>query len=114
MNTKSEIKPQIIERLGVNLYSYNYNIQEVEDYNIQEVEERYEFTRYLFDHFPTINEVINAIISSIYPDGEELAIQRKGIIDPQNNEFVSYYQNVERIKAIIKEEFNNGSDSLAE
>ena len=106
MNTKSEIKPQIIERLGVNLYSYNYNIQEVE--------ERYEFTRYLFDHFPTINEVINAIITSIYPDGEELAIQRKGIVDPQNNEFVSYYHNVERIKAIIKEEFNNGSDSLAE
>ena len=102
MNTKSEIKPQIIERLGVNLYSYNYNIQEVE--------ERYEFTRYLFDHFPTINEVINAIITSIYPDGEELAIQRKGIIDPQNNEFVSYYQNVERIKAIIKSELINYGD----
>ena len=106
MITLSKNKPQTIERLGVNLYSYNYNIIEVED--------GYEFTRYLFDHSPIINEVINAIITSIYPDGEELAIQRKGIIDPQNNEFVSYYQNVERIKAIIKEEFNNGSDSLAE
>ena len=102
MNTKSENKPQTIERLGVNLYSYNYNIQEVED--------GYEFTRYLFDHFPTINEVINAIITSIYPDGEELAIQRKGIIDPQNNEFVSYYHNVERIKAIIKSELINYGD----
>ena len=102
MNTKSEIKLQIIERLGVNLYSYNYNIQKVEG--------GYEFTRYLFDHFPTINEVINTIISSIYPDGEELAIQRKGIIDPQNNEFISYYQNVERIKATIKTELINYGD----
>lgn len=102
MITLSKNKPQTIERLGVNLYSYNYNIQEVEG--------GYEFTRYLSDHSPTINEVINAIITSIYPDGEELAIQRKGIIDPQNNEFVNYYQNVERIKAIIKSELINYGD----
>ena len=102
MITLSKNKPQTIERLGVNLYSYNHNIQEVEG--------GYEFTRYLFDHSPTINEVINAVITSIYPDGEELAIQRKGIIDPQNNEFVNYYQNVEQIKAIIKSELINYGD----
>lgn len=106
MNTESENKPQIIERLGVNLYSYNYGIQEIGG--------MYEFTRYLFDHRPTINEVINVIVASIYPDGEELAIQRKGIIDPQNNEFVEYYQNVEQIKSKIKGEYKNEDDSLVE
>lgn len=97
MKTISENKPKTIEQLGVNLYSYNYDIQEIDN--------RYQFERYLFDHSPTDSEVINAVVTSIYPDGEELAIQRKGIINPQNNEFINYYQNVERIKSIIKAEY---------
>ena len=97
MKTIAENRPKTIEKLGVNLYSYNYDIQEIDS--------KYQFERYLFDHFPTINEVINAVVISKYVNGEELAIQRKGIIDPQNNEFVAYYQNVEQIKAKIKTEY---------
>lgn len=104
MKTIAENRPKTIEQLGVNLYSYNYDIQEIDN--------KYQFERYLFDHSPTYSEVINAVVTSIYPDGEELAIQRKGIIDPQNNEFVNYFQNVEQIKAKIKYEYEN--NSLAE
>ena len=101
MKTIAENRPKIIEKLGANLYSYNYDIQEIDS--------KYQFERYLFDHSPTISEVINAVVTSIYPDGEELAIQRKGITNPQNNEFLNYYQNVEQIKAIIKTEYENNS-----
>lgn len=104
MKTISENRPKTIEKLGANLYSYNYAIQEIDG--------NYQFERYLFDHYPTISEVINAVVISIYSDGEELAIQRKGIIDPENNEFVNYYQNVEQIKSEIK--LNYESDSVAE
>lgn len=97
MKTHSSTNPVRIQQLGLNLYAYNHNIQQVED--------GYVYESLHFDHIPTSNEVINHLVSRAYPDGEELAIQRKGIIDPQNNEFVSYYQNVERIKAIIKTEY---------
>ena len=101
MKTIAENRPKIIEKLGTNLYSYNYDIQEIDS--------KYQFERYLFDHSPTISEVINAVVTSVYPDGEELAIQRKGITNPQNNEFLNYYQNVEQIKAIIKSEYEDNS-----
>lgn len=101
MKTIADNRPKTIEQLGTNLYSYNYDIQEIDS--------KYQFERYLFDHSPIVSEVINAIVTSIYPDGEELAIQRKGITDPLNSEFVSYYQNVEQIKAIIKAEYEDNS-----
>ena len=104
MKTIAENRPKTIEKLGVNLYSYNYDIQEIDN--------KYQFERYLFDHSPSANEVINAVVTSMYQNGEELAIQRKGIIDSQNNEFVNYYQSVEQIKAKIKSEYED--DSMAE
>ena len=104
MKTHSNAQPERIQRLGLNLYAYNHNIQEVED--------GYDYEAIHFDHIPSANEIINHLVSLAYPDGEELAIQRKGIIDPQNNEFVAYYQNVEQIKAKIKLEYE--SDSMAE
>ena len=101
MKTHSNALPERIQQLGLNLYAYNHNIQEVED--------GYVYEAIHFDHIPTANEIINILVLQTYPDGEELAIQRKGIIDPQNNEFVTYYQNVEQIKAKIKAEYEVGT-----
>ena len=99
MKTHSNARPERIQQLGLNLYAYNHNIQEVED--------GYDYEAIHFDHIPSANEIINHLVSQAYPNGEELAIQRKGIIDPQNNEFVNYYQNVEQIKAKIKLEYED-------
>lgn len=96
--THSNERPARIEKLGHSTFAYNYNVKEVV------VEDRIEFQyeTLVFDHVPTRNEVINRIICETYPDGEESAIQRKGIIDNHNQEFVEYNEFVEQVKAQVK------------
>ena len=92
----SNIKPQIIEQLGVSLYAYNYNIQEVESgYNYEQI---------ILDSYPVYDVVINTIIKNKYPNGAENAIQRKGILDSHNAEFREYNLFVEEIKKMVKED----------
>lgn len=99
--THSNEMPARIERLGFSTFAYNYNVKEVV------VEDRIEFQyeTLVFDHYPTRNEIINRIISEAYPNGEELAIQRKGIIDNQNIEFVAYNEFVESVKEQVKKDY---------
>lgn len=93
----SNIKPQIIEQLGVSLYAYNYNIQEVDNgYNYEQI---------ILDSYPVYDVVINTIIRNKYPNGEENAIQRKGILDSKNAEFQEYNSFVERVKQEVKDSF---------
>lgn len=97
--THSKDRPQTIEKLGHSTFAYNHAIQETED--------GYTFDAYLFDHMPTCNEVINIVIQKRYPDGEESAIQRKGIIDNQNAEFIAYNEFIEATKACVKAQFES-------
>lgn len=97
--TQSNETPQRIEQLGRSLYAYNYAVEQTD--------EGYKYQTLVFDHIPCRNEVINRIILEKYPDGEESAIQRKGIIDSRNEEFVAYNEFVEQVKLLITQEFEN-------
>lgn len=95
--THSKEIPKRIEQLGRSLYAYNYAVEQTDD--------GYMYNTLVFDHIPSRNEVINRIILEKYPDGEESAIQRKGILDPSNAEFVSYNNFVEQTKSEITQDF---------
>ena len=99
--THSNERPARIEKLGHSTFAYNYNVKEVV------VEDRIEFQyeTLVFDHVPTRNEVINLIICETYPDGDESAIQRKGIIDNHNQEFIAYNEFVESVKQQVSEDY---------
>ena len=93
---KSNDRPELIQRLGQSLYAYNYNIQEIDD--------GFECEQLLFDHIPIYEDVVNRIISEKYSNGAEMAIQRKGILDKANEEFVGYNNFVEDVKIKVKSE----------
>lgn len=97
--THSNETPQRIEQLGRSLYAYNYAVEQTD--------EGYKYQTLVFDHIPCRNEVINRIILEKYPDGEESAIQRKGILDASNAEFVSYNNFVEQTKELITQDFSD-------
>lgn len=97
MKAFSNNRPPLIQQLGANLYAYNHDIQEVE--------EGYEYQPLYFDHEPAREEVINELVLKSYPFGEENALQRKGILNPQDEEFLLYYDDVERIKYKVTQEY---------
>lgn len=105
--THSNERPARIEQLGLSTFAYNYDVQEVSVQTNENEPERieYQFKTLVFDHKPTRNEVINRIIAERYPDGEESAIQRKGILDRENPEFVAYNQFVEGVKIKVAQEY---------
>lgn len=105
--THSNERPARIEQLGMSTFAYNYDVQEVSVQTNENEPERieYQFKTLVFDHKPTKNEVINRIIVERYPDGEESAIQRKGILDRQNPEFVDYNEFVEGVKFKVAQEY---------
>lgn len=105
--THSNEMPARIERLGLSTFAYNHDVQEVSVQTSENEPERigYQFKTLVFDHKPTKNEVINRIIAERYPDGEESAIQRKGILDRQNPEFVDYNEFVEGVKIKVAQEY---------
>ena len=59
-----------------------------------------------FTNKPSYKELINFIISKEYPNGKESEMLRYGIMDPQDEEYLSYYDNVEDIVSTIKSLFN--------
>ena len=104
--THSNEIPATIEQLGMSTFAYNYDVKKVAIEN-QEGEGRteYQYKTIVFDHMPTRNEVINRIIAETYPDGEESAIQRKGIINNSDPEFITYNDFVESTKIDVKQGF---------
>jgi hypothetical protein len=107
MNLSND-RPEKIKKLGHSLFAYNYQITEVSRQVMYENEQEtngFEFKTVTFDHLPTIGEVINAIICQAFPNGEENAIQRKGILDNDNAEFKKYNQFVELTKSMVKQDF---------
>ena len=55
-----------------------------------------------FTYKPTYKELINYIVRKEYPNGKEEELLRHGIYDPQDEEYLEYYDNVEEIAAEIK------------
>lgn len=55
-----------------------------------------------FDHKPSYKEVINMIVTSEYPYGKENQMLRKGTYNPDDEEYLDYYYNVEEISTEIK------------
>lgn len=103
--THSNERPARIEQLGMSTFAYNYDVQEVSVQDNGNERTEFQFKTLVFDHKPTKNEVINRIITERYPDGEESAIQRKGILDSQNPEFVDYNEFVEGVKIKVAQEY---------
>ena len=95
--THSNGKPLLIEQLGLSLFSYNHNIQQVDD--------GFTYTALIFDHIPTQSEVINRIVTDKCKYGEELAIQRKAILNPNFPEFIEYNNFVDGVKQKVKIEY---------
>jgi len=56
-----------------------------------------------FDYAPTYKEMVNFIVSKKYPNGKEQQLLRHGILNPQDEEYVAYYNDVEEITRTIKE-----------
>lgn len=105
--THSNERPARIEQLGMSTFAYNYDVKEVAVENIEgESHTEYQYKTLVFEHLPTCNEVINRIIAENYPDGEESANQRKGIINNSDPEFIAYNGFVENIKKVIKQDFS--------
>lgn len=102
---QSNERPETIQKLGHSLYGYNYDISETVKTTMGMEQKGFEFTQTLFDHAPTRYEAINAIIANKYPNGEENALQRKGILNPENAEFVAYCEFVENVKQFTKDDF---------
>lgn len=59
-----------------------------------------------FDHKPNYKEIINFIIEQEYPNGKELQMLRLGVYDPDNEEYLEYFNNVEDITSEIKSLLN--------
>ncbi|MGL5683575.1 MAG: hypothetical protein ACRDDZ_11085 [Marinifilaceae bacterium] len=94
----SDIQIQPIEELGNDQFYYN---REIDRQTLQD--ERgdvslYSCKRYLCDGVPSYESIVNQIVSYHYPNGEENALLRKGVMNPQNNEFINYNTFVEDVK----------------
>lgn len=59
-----------------------------------------------FNHKPTYKEIINWIINQEYPNGKENQMLRYGIYDPDDEEYLEYYNNVENISSEVKSLLN--------
>lgn len=105
--THSNERPKKIDRLGFSTFAYNYDVQEVSVQTNENETARteYQFKTLIFDHVPTSSEVINRIVTDKYKDGEELAIQRKAILNPELPEFIEYNNFVENVKKKVKMEY---------
>jgi len=105
--THSNEIPAKFDRLGISTFAYNYDVKEVDIENQEgDARKEYQYKTLVFDHMPTCNEVINRVINETYPDGEESAIQRKGIINNSDPEFIAYNDFVESTKIAVKQDFS--------
>lgn len=100
MKSSSNIAPKITEYLGGGKYHYNYNVVKSE----VEGENRFDYNQVVVKGKPTYESTVSAIVRKRYTVDAEMAIQRKGIADKTNQEFVDYNSFVEETKAMVKED----------
>lgn len=67
-------------------------------------ETRYEYDMYLETHkVTTYEQLASALVGLKYAFGDEIALMKKGMINPKNEEFVAYNEFVSECKAFAKE-----------
>ena len=54
------------------------------------------------DHKPSYKEIINYLISAEYPNGKEQEMLRLGIHNPNDEEYLEYFNKAEEIRTTIK------------
>lgn len=101
MKSSSNIAPKSIEHLGNGKWHYNYNVVQAE----VDGESRYDYEQVILKGKPTYESAVAAIVRDRYTVDAEMAIQRKGISDNSNQEFVEYNAFVESVKAMVKQDF---------
>lgn len=100
MKSSSNIAPKTIEHLGNGKWHYNFNVVQTE----VDGEARYDYDQVVLKGKPTYESTVAAIVRDRYTVDAEMAIQRKGIADNSNQEFVEYNSFVEEVKAMVKED----------
>ena len=94
---QSNTQPEKIQQLGTNLYAVNYNVTEVEiEGNIQ-----FNYDVAIFDHIPTYDDLVNALIRTRYSACQELALHRQR--EEKITEFQEYYDYCESCKVTARE-----------
>ncbi len=102
MKSSSNIAPKIKEYLGSGRWHYNYNVVQTE----VDGETRYDYEQVILKGKPTYDSIVAAIVRDRYSMDAEMAIQRKGIADNSNQEFVDYNNFVEDVKNRVKLELD--------
>ena len=100
MKSSSNIKPDHVVYIGNGKWHYNYNVAQTE----VDGETRYDYEQVILKGKPTYESTVAAIVRDRYTVDAEMAIQRKGIADNSNQEFVDYNAFVESIKDMVKED----------
>ena len=100
MKSSSNIAPKTTEHLGNGKWHYNYNVVQTE----VDGEIRYDYDQVVLKGKPTYESTVAAIVRDKYTVDAEMAIQRKGISDNSNQEFVEYNAFVEAIKVMVKQD----------
>lgn len=101
----SDLKMDAIEELGDGSYYYNRNIKRITINHEDRIINSWECERILCTGTPSYESVVDQVVKCHYPSGEDMAIMRKGIVDPNNKEFVNYNQFVEDVKKEVSEVF---------
>ena len=102
MKTFSDIKPEKIESIGNGHYFFNYNIEEY----IEDTVTKYKYDQIELDSYPNYDNVVSNIITSKFNyDFREAAI-RKGIINPNDSDFILFNGFAEETKQYVKNILN--------
>jgi hypothetical protein len=98
MKSGSNIKPLALESAGDWRWFVNYNVKEI----TREEGVYYEYEQVLVDKLD-YGLIVSAIIRERYTLDNEMSVQRKGIADSGNAEFIEYNAFAESVKAMVKE-----------
>lgn len=98
MKSNSNIKPETIEAIGNGNYFFNYNIEEIE----KEDGVSYNYTQIETKGYPTYDSIVSTIIKENFDyDFREGAI-RKGVLNPNDEDFIAFNTFAESTKLMIK------------
>jgi len=108
MKSTSNERPSILQKLGLNLWAYNYNVIEKTG---SENEIVFEFETLVFDRMPTPEEAIGAVIRDKYTVDEEIKLSYKR--EGDSAEFLEHEEFVSAVKLMVKNDFENDENFAA-
>lgn len=110
-NTLSTIMPPNLsmKRLFGDLFELeaNADIKEVIIKHEDEEEVQFEYVHFEYQsHIKTYDEAVSSLVGLKYSTGDEIALMRKGIAEPQSEEYTDYTTYVENCKTYAKQVWN--------